>query len=835
MCVPCKPGEYVNVTGATACDTCTAGTFSNVTKAKVCHQCAVGSVSARNASTCTPCALLEQANNGRSACEPSPSAVAGVAVAGGASMTALIVLVALCAWWKRRSNRNVHRQRVKDAVTRGGGDSAHGLAAQAKRAQQPAIGPVQSLPSTPVSAAHSPDVGQVGRVIVALHAARRHIGQIPRLPPIDSRRGLGKDTNSASLSDVANKDEGDDGLATMSASSALPSPDVSMSQVTLSPASQSTSSLAYRQLASPSQPLRSQHAAAVAASSLNDGDASVDRTAPVGTSDAGLNVDSSEREAASLSDALTSLRLATTSAARVAAADRLSAALRALALPEDNLSLQDHLSAPLAREACAGLCKPARDDTERRACLDALAQLCSVAIAVGRTATTSQENAWASALLRSQSDACAYLGNCLRVSRSADVWSAAANITRQLARSGHLREQLGKAGVVGALASARRTLIEQGHRDGAPAELMHAALAALRFAGPRTSEFEVVSELGAGGFGSVLRVRRTALAGSEYAIKVVRIDSASSATVADGGRRTPDAATRRISQARARQRALDEFRYSESLVHAHIVRTHDVWVDDKEACVYLLLELCGEDLSSVLARDGARTMTADGGKRLFELAAPLVDALCYLSKQGKVHLDIKPRNILVDARGAPKLADFGMARPVREASTAEEEQARADASLPPLEVGQAWSSVGGTREYMSPEQARAFLAAQQAPGLDGGAGGEARSVDGRSDVFSLGLVLHEAAYGCPPYGNARGSEALGRLARGQLSIGTNESGAQAADVPADVRDLLERMLEVDVDRRPSAAALREWMRARNMWRVPAGESTEVQQEAAEGR
>jgi WD40 repeat protein/tRNA A-37 threonylcarbamoyl transferase component Bud32 len=105
-------------------------------------------------------------------------------------------------------------------------------------------------------------------------------------------------------------------------------------------------------------------------------------------------------------------------------------------------------------------------------------------------------------------------------------------------------------------------------------------------------------------------------------------------------------------------------------------------------------------------------------KQAAELIATVADALHYAHEMGVVHRDVKPANIMLDAAGAPRLMDFGLAR---------------------RDVGDMTMTVDGqplgTPAYMSPEQAR----------------GEARNVDGRSDVYSLGVVLYQLITGELPF------------------------------------------------------------------------------------
>jgi serine/threonine protein kinase/formylglycine-generating enzyme required for sulfatase activity len=154
---------------------------------------------------------------------------------------------------------------------------------------------------------------------------------------------------------------------------------------------------------------------------------------------------------------------------------------------------------------------------------------------------------------------------------------------------------------------------------------------------------------------------------------------------------------------------LTEARTVASLDHPHIVPVHDVGSTERFPYFVVSKYIDGTDLAKRLKQSRLSIEEA------VELTATVAEALHYAHKQGLVHRDIKPGNILLDKSGKPFVGDFGLA--LREQ----------DVGTGPRYVG--------TPTYMSPEQAR----------------GEGHRLDGRSDIFSLGIVFYELLTGRRPF------------------------------------------------------------------------------------
>jgi tetratricopeptide (TPR) repeat protein len=208
-------------------------------------------------------------------------------------------------------------------------------------------------------------------------------------------------------------------------------------------------------------------------------------------------------------------------------------------------------------------------------------------------------------------------------------------------------------------------------------------------------QYRLERELGRGGMGVVYRATDTAL-DRPVAIKVVHPELATHSSIA--------------------RRFLAEARTIARLRHPNIVAVHTAGTAG-ELLYYVMDEIAGESLRQRLSRDGRLDF-----EEASRITADLAAALDAAARAGVVHRDVKPENVLIEsATGRALLADFGIARAV---------------------VGEpGGSSTGqgvavGTPTYMSPEQA---------------AGEE---IDGRSDLYALGVVAYEMLAGRPPFTGA---------------------------------------------------------------------------------
>jgi serine/threonine-protein kinase len=188
------------------------------------------------------------------------------------------------------------------------------------------------------------------------------------------------------------------------------------------------------------------------------------------------------------------------------------------------------------------------------------------------------------------------------------------------------------------------------------------------------------------------------------------------------------------------ERFLREIRIAAKLSHPHILSLHDSG-EVNGVLYYVMPYVADESLRDRLRREQQLPL-----EDALRIAREVALALDYAHSQGVVHRDIKPENILLSG-GMAIVADFGIARAITVAA------------------GEAVTETGvaiGTPEYMSPEQVSGGASAGSRP--EGALSVRPESVDGRSDIYSLGCVLYEMLVGHAPYSGVTAQEVLARHA-----------------------------------------------------------------------
>ena len=206
----------------------------------------------------------------------------------------------------------------------------------------------------------------------------------------------------------------------------------------------------------------------------------------------------------------------------------------------------------------------------------------------------------------------------------------------------------------------------------------------------RLGRYDVISELGRGGFGTVYLGRDGELS-RPVAIKVPRRGLLRSKEQVDS--------------------FLAEARNAAGLCHPAIVAVHDVGRFEDFGVFVVFEYVEGRNLAEIL---GAERLSPS---QIAGLLIPIAEAAHHAHRAGLVHRDLKPSNILIDAAGRPHITDFGLA--IRE-------------DLQDLRVGE----IAGTPHFMAPEQVR----------------GETHRLDGRTDVWAIGVILYRALLDRQPFG-----------------------------------------------------------------------------------
>ena len=215
-----------------------------------------------------------------------------------------------------------------------------------------------------------------------------------------------------------------------------------------------------------------------------------------------------------------------------------------------------------------------------------------------------------------------------------------------------------------------------------------------------------------------------------------------------------------------RQRFEQEARSASALNHPNIVIVYDIGSAD--GMIYIAMEVVeGRTLRDLLAEQPIPV------RKLLEIGAQAADGLAKAHAAGIVHRDLKPENLMITKDGFVKILDFGLAKLVEPVS--EQASVLPTAVAPPTEPG----TVMGTAGYMSPEQA------------------SGRTLDFRSDQFSLGAILYEMLTGRRAFQRRTSAETLVAIMREE----PEPIGQLNPNAPAPARWIIERCLAKDPEER----------------------------------
>ncbi len=256
--------------------------------------------------------------------------------------------------------------------------------------------------------------------------------------------------------------------------------------------------------------------------------------------------------------------------------------------------------------------------------------------------------------------------------------------------------------------------------------------------GTKVAHYEIIEKIGAGGMGEVYLAEDTRLK-RKVALKFLP--------------------SHLVSNEEIKSRFLREAQAVAKLNHPNIVSIYDVSEFNDRPC-FAMEYIDGESLRDLLRRE-----TLDFG-RVTELIIGLCDGLQAAHAKGVIHRDIKPANIVIDGYGKPKILDFGLA------------------TIPDTDQLTKAGAIMGTLQYMSPEQT------------------EGKTVDARSDLFSLGVVFYELIAGRSPF--ARDSESA--TLRAIVAETPEPLARYRTGVSSDLQRVVSRLLERDPARRYQSAA-----------------------------
>jgi len=272
-----------------------------------------------------------------------------------------------------------------------------------------------------------------------------------------------------------------------------------------------------------------------------------------------------------------------------------------------------------------------------------------------------------------------------------------------------------------------------------PTETLQAPIKELTTGSVFAGRYQIIEELGKGGMGRVYKVFDTDIK-DKVALKLLKPEIASDRETIE--------------------RFSNELKYARKISHRNVCRMYDL--GKAEGTHFITMEYVqGEDLKSMIRMAAGLSIGA-----VLSVGKQICDGLTEAHSLGVVHRDLKPTNIMIDKGGNAKIMDFGIARSIREKGI----------TGPSVLIG--------TPEYMSPEQA------------------EAKEVDDRSDIYSLGIILYEMATGRVPF---EGDTALSIAMKHKGELPKNPKQLNP-NIPDDLSGVILKCLEKDKAARYQTAA-----------------------------
>ena len=262
--------------------------------------------------------------------------------------------------------------------------------------------------------------------------------------------------------------------------------------------------------------------------------------------------------------------------------------------------------------------------------------------------------------------------------------------------------------------------------------------------GTHVGRYDILSKLGEGGMGEVFLAEDRSLR-RKIALKVLRSQS--------------------ITDDRARMRLIREAQAAAALEHPNICAVYEVGESDGQTFISMQY-VAGQTLDLFIKQTSLDLL------HILNIAIQIADALAEAHASGIIHRDIKPGNIMVTARGSVKVMDFGLAKLCQTADSINSEAET-------VQLISTQGAVIGTLPYMSPEQVRGD------------------PLDGRSDIFSFGVVLYELLTGHQPFAQKSSAATASSI----LTLEQPPLARFVRDLPTELERLVSKSLKKDPDER----------------------------------